>query len=533
MISGNALWGKEITTDMSFQSLNGKAFYTYESMPSNLYDMLSETADKSPMHIALIDNQGIEYTYISLLKLADQFASYLTDRIKVEKGAHAALMMYNSVEFCVSFLALCKIGAVTVPLPSKYKEAEVVSLADKADLNLILCDENFYNYFSRFEHSGVKIIKSVNSDQGYGFSHLDLENLPPCKSSGILSDPVMIMFTSGTTSGSKGVLIRNYNMMHAIISYHRILQITEEDKSILATPIYHITGIVALFGLFVYAGGTLYLHRTFNAARVLTCVKDNNVTLLHASPTVFSMLLEERDNFMELPSLKTFACGSSNMAAATLTRLHDWLPHTAFHTVYGLTETTSPATIFPSDACTSPYIGSSGLPIPGVEVKIVAEDKSELPCNEVGEILLRGSVVIDQYYNLPSSDFFEDGWLATGDLGYLNSEHYLYIVDRKKDMINRGGEKIWSFDIENEIGKIPGVLETAVVGAADEKYGEVPVAVVRMSPGYHTSAEEIKAVLKPRLAGFQIPQAIIFVDSIPKTPNDKVDKKYIRDQLKE
>lgn len=532
MVFRNDMWEQDVIKGMSYQKIDCKTFYTYESMPANIYEMLRATALKFPERIAIVDNHDTSYSFSDLLALVDQFSSYLTYSCKVEKGVHVALMMYNSIEFCVSFLSLCKIGAVTVPLPSKYKEDEVVSLADKADLSYIICDENFYGYFSSCKNTSIKFIQSINSDLGYGFSHLTQDNFSPCESVGTLADTVIIMFTSGTTSQSKGVLIRNFNMMHAIITYQRVLQITELDKSTISTPIYHITGLVALLGLFIYAGGRLYLHKTFNAKRVLTCVKENNITFLHASPTVFSMLLEERNSFDELPSLKSFACGSSNMPLEKLKQLHAWLPNTSFHTVYGLTETTSPATIFPSDVCISPYIGSSGMPIPGVEFKIVAEDESELAYNEVGEILVRGSVVIDQYYNTLSDAIDKDGWLRTGDLGYFNSENYLFIVDRKKDMINRGGEKIWCFDIENEICKIPGVIEVAVVGIADDRYGEVPVAVVKVSPSTFFSEEDILDILKPRLAKFQMPQRIIFVAAIPKTPNDKIDKKYIRSYLK-
>ena len=162
------------------------------------------------------------------------------------------------------------------------------------------------------------------------------------------------------------------------------------------------------------------------------------------------MLLSESPNFPELPSLLSLACGSSNMPAGKLRKYHEWLPDMVFHTVYGLTETSSPATIFPDNACTSEYIGSSGLPIPGTDFKILDESGTKCPKAKVGEIWISGSVVLDSYYKL-ETDSLKDGWLGTGDLGYMTSDGYLYVVDRKKDMINRGGEKIWSFDVENEL----------------------------------------------------------------------------------
>ena len=183
-------------------------------------------------------------------------------------------------------------------------------------------------------------------------------------------DDAIIMFTSGTTSQSKGVVIKNYNIMNAVATYQKILNITADDISVIPIPIYHVTGMVALLGLFIHCGGTLYLHKIFNARRVLQCVKEHNITFLHASPTVFSMLLEEK-RFISISSDAETVCIAEAVTCRKkkLTAIHNWLPHSVFHTVYGLTETTSPATIFPGDASTSPYIGSSGFPFPELFLK--------------------------------------------------------------------------------------------------------------------------------------------------------------------
>ena len=279
------------------------------------------------------------------------------------------------------------------------------------------------------------------------------------------------MFTSGTTSQSKGVIIKNYSIMHAIVSYQRIFQITDRDTTLIPIPIYLVTGLVALLGLTLYAGGTVYLHKFFDAKR-------------------------EKDSFPSLPSLRLLACGSSNMSKEKLTEIHRWLPCAVFHTVYGLTETCSPATIFPGDASTSSYIGSSGLPIPGTCFCILDDSGSQMQTGQVGEIAVRGTVLLDRYYQKGTGELDEDGWLRTGDLGYFNGEGYLFIVDRKKDMINRGGEKIWSFDVENELYRLDGIDEAAVVGIPHDIYGEVPVAAVKLSPESILTDQQIQDLLK-------------------------------------
>ena len=528
MFCGTELWSKYFPLQLTKKVLdNGQEVNTYPDLPQNLYDALQNTASKFLNKTAIVDNYDHHITYGDLKNKVDKFSSWLSYEAKVTHGAHVALMLYNSLEFCVAFIALIKLGAVTIPLPTKYKEPEVKSLIEKSDVQYIITDQDFVKWFTGYEETGTVVIPSADAKSGYGFEAYQSKSPAATESEGNEGDTALLMFTSGTTSQSKGVLIKNYSMMHAIVSYQKTLNITAKDISIIPIPIYHITGLVALLGLFIWCGGTLYLHKYFNAERVLNCIRENKVTFLHASPTVFSMLLKEADKFPDLPSLKKFACGSGNMPKEKLYAIHKWLPDSEFHTVYGLTETTSPATIFPGDAAASKYIGSSGLPIPGTYFKIVDENHNELLPGQVGEIWISGSVVLETYYNF-SPSALADGWLGTGDLGYFNEDGYLFVVDRMKDMINRGGEKIWSFDVENEIYKIRGVEENAVIGIPDDIYGEAVAAVVILSREAQLSEAEIQNELKGKMAKYKIPTKILILDEMPVTPNGKIDKKKIK-----
>lgn len=528
MYCGTELWKNLLSFQLTQQKLiGGREIETFPDMPVNLYEALSNIAKIYPKKTAIVDNYDHPCCYALLKEKTDTFSSYLKHKKGISRRSHVALMLYNSLEFCVAFLSLTKLGAVTVPLPTKYKKQEIASLIQKSDIQLIICDEDFYPWFHDYEKNGISVLKSGNQEEHYGFSKYYGFSTDDSKPAGNREDTALLMFTSGTTSQSKGVVIKNYNIMHAIVSYQKILNITEKDISLIPIPIYHVTGLVALLGLFLYVGGTLYLHKYFDAKRVLTCVKEHHVTFLHASPTVFSMLLAESKRFPELPSLKNLACGSSNMPKEKISQIHSWLPHSTFHTIYGLTETTSPATIFPGDASTSKYIGSSGLPIPGTHFKILDENGNDLFPNIVGEIWISGTVVLDSYYKI-NTPFLKDGWLDTGDLGYFNSEGYLFVVDRRKDMINRGGEKIWSFDVENELYKIQGIEEAAVIGIPDNIYGEVAAAVVKLLPGAALTAESIRQKLKSKIAKYKIPARILILDEIPITPNGKIDKKTIK-----
>lgn len=528
MIKGSTFWDSLTMKNMKNTAFNGIEVLSYAEMPRSLYHSLQETAAKSPDKVAFYDNWERSYTYEAFLLMVDSMAAYLKKTFEVTKGTHVGILLHNSIEFCVSFFAVVKLGAVAIPFPSKYREPEIEQLIHKADLSILLYSETFEQWIIDYKLERVGLLKSENEETGYGFRHISFEGLNIEDGAGELEDEVIIMFTSGTTSQSKGVVLCNYNVMNAVVVYNRALGITPEDKTIIPVPIYHITGLVALLGLFVYTGGTVYLYRRYDAKRILTCIRDNEITFMHGSPTVYGFMLDYKNQFPILPSLRILACGSSYMPKEKMKEIHRWIPNTKFQIVYGMTETSSPALIFPGDAPTSIYAGAAGKPIPGIEFKFLDEQKQELGCNEVGEIWIRGSVVTKGYYKMETDLVSKDHWLNTGDMGYYNEDGYVYIVDRKKDMINRGGEKIWCTDIEEELLLISGIKDAAVVGISDEIYGETAAAIVVVREGSKLTEEEIKEDLKSRVAKYKIPTKILFVSEIPKTAGMKVNKKLIK-----
>lgn len=530
-VDGSLLWPEEIVKNMTSVSINGEVYQTYKNMPSYLYSALKHSAGLFPDKLCIIDDFGQGYSYNDFLTLVDNFSNVLYTNYHVQNGDHVALLMYNSIEFCVSFFALNRLRAVSVPFPTKYKRDEIFSLIDKSDLNGIICDSQFFKWFHQDDDIIPYFLIQVTSrPDTYG-----LPVFQSLQTFGALAEPkpedtAIIMFTSGTTSLSKGVTLANYNVMHAVSVYQKIFHITESDSSIIPVPIYHVTGLIGLLGLFIFSGGCVRLHKFFDAARILSDIKEFDITFLHGAPTAFFLMLAQKEAFPCLPSLRSIACGSSNMPKSKIKELHDWLPDAKFYTVYGLTETSSPATIFPGDAAVSPQIGSSGLPIPGTYFKICDEMRKEVLVGTIGSILIKGTVVLPSYYKL-DTPLLTDHWLDTGDLGYFNEDGYLFVVDRKKDMINRGGEKVCSFDVENALYGIPGISEAAVVGIDDETYGESPAAMVAMAPGFHLTQADIQELLKGVLAKFKIPVKIIIADTLPLTPNSKIDKKKIRQLL--
>ena len=524
MIIGEKLWHKGVTKDMGVLEIDYRHFYTYKDMPVNVYESLQNSANINPYQIAFVDNDENSYTFQEFLKLVDQMAYVLNHTYKIKHGQHVGLLLYTDITFCISFYAIAKLGAVCVPLPTKYRQQEVAALVDKAYLDLLIYDEDFKTWIRKDKY---KTIELNHHYQRHALeTYLNISEKYDMKNEGQLEDEIILMFTSGTTSQSKGVILKNYNVMHAIITYQRILEITPDDKTMIPIPIYHITGLVALLGLFVHSQGTIYLYRRYDARHILECIQKNNITFMHGSPTVFSKLLDYKDDFKELRSLRSLGCGSSYTPLTKMKEFHAWLPYTKFQVIYGMTETASPALICPYDNPTSIYATAAGLLIPGMQLKIIDENGHEVEPGEVGQIWIKGTNVTSRYYNLVSDAIDEDYWLDTGDMGYYNEDQYVFIVDRKKDMINRGGEKIWCKDVEEAINTHPMVKESAVVGIHSDIYGEVAGAVV-IKKG-KVSEEELKKYLKSELASFKIPEKIVFVDEIYKTQGLKVDKKRIR-----
>lgn len=526
MLIGNDLWDASITRGMTEIEAHGRRVSVFADSPVSLYTSLAATASRRPDAIALVSDEGFEVTFAELRVLTDQFAVTLAER--VGPGDRVALLLDTTIEFAVALYAANRCGATVVPVPTKHKEPEIEALLGLAGARLLVAERRFQSLTCVDSQPEVLWIEDPGG--GYGLRSLPVAGFPTHAPAHADPDAdCILMYTSGTTALSKGVLLTNRNVGHAIVAYQRVLGLGPDDSSILPVPIYHITGLVALLGLFVHIGGMLHLQRRFDADRVLATARDEKVTFLHASPTVFALLLAASKHYPRLPHLRTLACGAAHMPVSRIRALHAWLPTMSFRTIYGLTETTSPGLVFPGDAGTSIHCGSSGRPIPGLRVEIRAEDGNPVPSGERGSIWLHGANLLRRYDGIEPNTLTADGWLDTGDVGYANDDGYVFIVDRTKDMINRGGEKVWCIDVEEELRRLPGVADAAVIGVPHEIYGEEPAALVVPVDGQRLDPAVLLGPLRERMAGYQLPRQFLVRSAMPVTQNLKVDKRLIRE----
>ena len=534
MIRGSSCWSASLQRGMGPREVGGVVYHTFEQMPATIYDVLAETAAATPDAVSIVDDDGARYTFAELASLADHMAAYLFGRYGVAEGDRVGLLLDASIEFCATYFACSKIGAVVVPLSTKYREREIAPLLSHADLKVLFLDRRYVERIG--DAAGcvpaVELCDRTREPGGFGFPAALEAVGEPGRAGGPASDAVM-MYTSGTTSASKAVRLSNFNVVHAAMVYQRLMGTTADDRTVIPVPIYHVTGLMALLTQFVLVGARIYLHRRFDARRLLECVRDEAVTYLHASPTAFEKVLALKGEFPELPAMRAILSGSSYEPVGKMRAFHDWLPHCAFQVVYGLTETASPALLFPFDSPTSIYAGATGKPVPGVDVRIVDDEGSEVETGCVGEILLRGACVTSGYFRCDREAVDEGGWLATGDMGYADERGMVWVVDRKKDMINRGGEKIWCSCLEEAIASLAGVGEACVTGIPDELYGEVPAAAVVLEADASLTGEDVISAMRERVAGFEVPERVVIVDAIPQTTGDKPDRAAVRAMVAE
>ncbi len=513
---------------MSHLDVSGRDVYTFSSMKPTLYAQLAATVARTPDAVAIVDDWGHHITFAQLMHRVDDLAGYICTNPSVHQGDRIGLLMHADSEFVVALYAISKMGGTCVPIPTKYRKPEVTSIALAADLKALVIGEEFEAWCGSLPVRPSEIIVATNCKKGFGFPQAQ-GFAPACETRGALDDAAIMIFTSGTTSNAKGVVLSNRNVIHATMVYQRLMSTVPDDRCLIPIPIYHVTGLIALLAQFVYVGARTYLHRFFDARRVLSSVRDDQITYLHGSPTSFAELLPLRDEFPFLPSVRCMLSGSSYEPVSTMRRFHEWMPTATFQVVYGMTETASPALLFPLDSPTSVYAGATGKPVPGVDAKIMDEGGSEVPCGQTGELLLRGACVTSSYFRYDGGEIEPDGWLHTGDLAHANEEGMVWVVDRKKDMINRGGEKVWCSELEEVLCELDGVSEACVSGISDKLYGEVPVAAVVRTAGFQISAADIQAALVSRIAHFKIPVSIVFVDKIPQTRGDKPNRSAVRD----
>ncbi|WP_158738465.1 class I adenylate-forming enzyme family protein [Alteribacillus sp. YIM 98480] len=512
------------------QTLFGRSVQVYKDRPSTIDDMLKKTVQTYPRQEAVVMG-NYRQTYSELDQTVEQLASRMQVVSNIQKGDRVGLLLRNRPEFIHVIFACARIGAIAVPLNTRLSEEELAYMLNHASVSLLFSESSFYNTISHLntkyqwektwdlimidgEPADTNYIDYINTPLNIDRTRVNVQE----------EDPLFIMFTSGTTGTPKGAIGSHTGVIHSAINYREVLQEKEKVRTLIAVPLFHVTGLIGQMFYMVLIGGTSVLMKKYQTEPFIKALTEENITFLFNVPTIYVMMMSHPlFNEQPYPYLRTIAYGGAPISKATIAQLRELLPGIKLHNAYGATETSSPTTIMPVEY-DDKKLSSVGLPVPVGDIKIVDEAGEDLSDGEVGELLIKGPMVVQGYWKNKEADkkSFDKGYWKSGDMAYKDEDDFIYIMDRKKDMINRGGEKIFSAEVESVLYGHPSVLEAAIVGIPDKLFGEQVKAYVVTRDNVKSNEEEIKRFLKERIADYKVPQYVDFVQELPRNPGGKV-----------
>jgi fatty-acyl-CoA synthase len=501
------------------------------NIPLLMGDGLRRNAHKLPVKIAAVD-WFRQITYSDLNARVNQLAHGLLS-LGVKPGDSVALMVGNRIEHLEIIFATAKIGALAIPLDIKWKALELGSVVSFFKPSLLILQTDCAAEFNKAKaaHDLTFLKSAIVADFSYG-GLLDGQSKgePPVQVRE--DDPFAVLLTSGTTGFPKGCLTTHRTFVFHCINNAVEKGLNVHDRAILSSPIYFNAGRSFTLGM-LYYGATVFLHERFNAEEVLKTIDRERITYVGAVPTMCERMLQVPgiENY-DTSSLRCLAITGGKVHESVLEGLKKHITPNIYRT-YASTDSGQMAISKPEDMARKPT--AAGMPVWCVDLRIVDDQGKPLPINEVGEIICQSPLATQGYYmnSAATNASFKDGWFYTGDLGYFDEEGYLFVAGRKKDMVKSGGISIYPLEIEGVLYQHPEVIEAAVVGVPDAKWGEALKAVVVLKPGSSVSGEDLMQFCKERLSSYKVPKTVDFVASLPHTEVGKVNKVKVREMFSE
>ncbi|HEX8187116.1 MAG TPA: AMP-binding protein [Pyrinomonadaceae bacterium] len=499
---------------------------------SNLRELLEARADATPDKVFLFSEaDGRRYTYREFDAAVNRAARLLRDR-GARRGDVVSLLLPNSAEYVIAYFACFKLGAIAGPVNSLLKPEEMSYVVGNSESRFLLYGREFAEQVGHLRRE-VPALGSVQpfDDEAAVTSGLDgaddggRRDPAPAR-----DDEAIIIYTSGTTGKPKGCLLTHGNLLANARQIVGWLGFGADDRLLTVMPLFHMNAVSVTTASALYAGGSTVTSTRFSASRFWQIVSDYQVTSFGSVATMLSMLLKTYPGGvpegLSTEKLRFAMCGSAPVPAEVLRRFEETFDCLVVEG-YGLSESTCRSTFNPPDRSRRP--GSCGVPI-GNEMRVVDEDDNELPDGEAGEIVMRGENIFKGYFknDEATARAFRGGWFHTGDVGFRDAEGFYHIIDRKSDMVIRGGENIYPREIDELLYEHPAVAEAAAFGVPDPLYGEDVAAFVVLKEGREASGEEIAAYCRERLADYKCPKTVRVVSALPKGPTGKVLKRELQ-----
>jgi len=514
----------------------------------NTSDFLNIASAICPQRDSIVF-EGKRWTYVQINDRVNRLANALI-KLGVEKGDRVGMLQVNCNQYVETYYAAAKLGVIFVPLNFRAKADELSYMMNNAEAKILFVGSRYLEMIHGMlpQLSSVKQCISVDSKSE---GNIDYEDLIRSASSEEVfreigdEEITILMYTAGTTGRPKGVPLRH----SAFVSY--VLENVEpaspdiEERNLITVPLYHVAGIQAMLAA-IYGGRTLVMMRQFEVKEWMETIQREKATRAMLVPTMLKRVVDDPDfNKYNLSSLKVITYGAAPMPFEVIQKAIKAMSWVKFINAFGQTETASTITALgPEDhniegteeekkKKLKRLSSSIGRPLPDVEVKIVDEKGDTLLPEEVGEILAKGQRIMTGYWRdeqKTSQVMTPDGWLRTGDMGWMDEEGYIYLAGRGDDMIIRGGENISPEEVENVLHSHPKIEEAAVIAVPDPEWGQEPRAVVVLKKDERATPEEIIEFCRSRLSGFKRPRSVVFLDALPRNPMGKVLRKKLREE---
>lgn len=513
---------------------------------STIPGLVAATAGRDGDRVAVVDGDAT-MTYAELRDAARTFGAALVAS-GVEPGDRVAVWAPNSVEWIVAALGLWHAGAVLVPVNTRFKGAEAAEILGRSGAVALVTVTDFLgvDYIDLLRSAGIElpdlreiVVAQGPAPEGSTPWTAFLDRVTPDalaevdrRSAAVgADDPSDILFTSGTTGRPKGVVQTHGRTLRVATDWVAMTGLTAGDRYLMVNPYFHMFGLKAGILASVASGATMLPEPVFDVDGVLERVAAERITVLPGAPTIYQAILDHtRRGEYDLSSLRVAVTGAADIPVELIRRIHDELPFSVVVTGYGLTEAgTAAATSHDDDPET--IATTVGRARPGFEIRIVDPTGADVPVGEPGEILLRGGSVMSHYLDDPTATaeaLSADGWLATGDLGVIDSAGCLRIVGRSKDMFIVGGFNAYPAEIENALLRHPEIRQAAVIGVADERLGEVGMAFIVVGPESSVAADDVIVWSREQMANYKAPRRVEIVAELPLNATGKVMKEELR-----
>lgn len=457
-------------------------------------------------------------------------------RMGLRHGDRVAFYLDNCVELVLAYLANLKLGLVTVPMNTQYRDSEITHIVTDAEPRLLITERQQLEILQPFLRNLKSIERVILAEELNSLAAAASAAPAEAKIGG--EDLAVLMYTSGTTGRAKGAMLTHNNLVANITGLVSAWHWTAEDTLLLTLPLFHMHGLgVALHGALT-TGCSTVLQRSFRADQVFDTLLKQEITLFMGVPTMYVRLLEQAGKRglerVDLPHMRLFVSGSAPLSIETFERFEQVFGHRILER-YGMTET---AMNLSNLYAGLRLPGTVGVPLPGVSVRIVDESGKEVPAGEVGELVLRGSNIFGGYWRAPDKtrgaflvDADGERWFRTGDLGKRDvASGYYVLLSRRHDLIISGGFNIYPREIEELVSAHPAVAEVAVVGIPDTALGQVPVAFVVRRKGQPLESDHLIGYCREHLARYKVPRTITFLDALPRNAMGKVEKRRLNSQ---